>query len=811
MLTNFFTSTFRILWKRKGFSLLNISGLAIGIAASLMLFLIIRHEVSYEDFQQNKDRVYRITTTQFSKSNNEVSLKTAGIMMGLPDAMRLDFPQLDNVAALWGIGNAQVYIPSEGLGEEKKFKETGGMFWAESGIFEMLSFKFIEGNAKALIEPNKAVIIESLARKYFDNASNAIGKTIQIWSFRIPVQVVGVFEDLPSNTDIPIRFAGSFPTMKTIAPALYSPENAFTALRRSAECFVMAREGHRISTLQSQLNTFTKKYVTDAKETRTEMNFQPIQSMHLDKNFETYGENGLSKKELWSLGLIGVFLLLVACINFINLTTAQSVNRAKEIGVRKVLGGNRKQLMYQFLQETALITFIAVLLGCILTWIFLPLLNSLMNKELSLNFAIYPEILLYLLITAVIVTLLAGVYPALVLSGFKPMMAFRSKTAATASKGISLRRGLVVFQFVIAQLLIIGTFVVVKQMNYFRNQPMGFDKEGIVLINLPSDSTLKTRYPALKSQMLQVPGVTNASLCMDAPTSEWPYTSGFRFDNDPQEKGYDIGCQLADTGYFSTFGVSLIAGRSFFHSDTLREAVVNELFVKKLGYNSPQDVIGKTVALSNWSRSIPIVGVIKDYNNKPFRDALTPLMITTEYNTYEWIAVRMKTGGMNVTMDAVSKLFTSFYPTYLYDPVFLDERVERFYHNEALTAQLFKIFSFLAILISCFGLYGLVSFMAVQKTKEVGIRKVLGASLSNIVYMFSREFTLLVVIAFIIAAPVAYYFMNNWLAGFHYHISIGLGVFILTVLTSIIIAWLTVSYKAVKAALVNPVKSLKSE
>ncbi|MCG2613388.1 ABC transporter permease [Terrimonas sp. NA20] len=811
MSTNFFTTTFRFLWKRKGFSFLNIFGLAIGIAASLMLFLIIRHELSYEDFQENKDRLYRVTASQYSKSNNEVSLRTAGIAMALPEALRLDFPQLENIGALWQIGSAQVYIPSEGIGEEKKFKEPGGMFWAEAGIFDMLSVKFIAGNAKALTEPNKAVITESLARKYFDNASNAIGKTVQLWSFRIPLQVVGVYQDLPSNTDIPIHFAGSFPTLKNAAPGLYSPENLWSSLRRPAECFVMAREGHQIVALQSQLNTFTKKYLKDTKDLRTELNFQPLASMHLDKSFETYGENGLSKRELWSLSLIGVFLLLVACINFINLTTAQSVNRAKEIGVRKVLGGNRKQLMQQFLQETALITFIAVVLGCILTWIFLPMMNTLMNKDLSLNFAQYPEILVYLFITATVVTLLAGIYPALVLSGFKPMMAFRSKTAATLSKGISLRRGLVVFQFVIAQLLIIGTFVVVKQMNYFRNQPMGFDKEGIVLINLPSDSTLKARYPALKAQMLQVSGVTNASLCMDAPTSEWPYTSGFVFDNDVEEKGYDIGCQLADTSYLSTFGIQLIAGRTLFQSDTLKEALVNELFVKKLGFKSPQDVIGKMIALSNWNRKIPIVGVIKDYNNKPFRDELTPLMITTEYNTYEWIAVRMRTDGMNATMEGVSKLFTSFYPTYLYDPVFLDERVERFYHNEALTAQLFKIFSFLAILISCFGLYGLVSFMAVQKTKEVGIRKVLGASLTNIVYMFSKEFTFLVIIAFIVAAPIAYYFMNNWLAGFHYHISIGAGVFILTILSSIVIAWLTVSYKALKGALVNPVKSLKTE
>jgi len=315
----------------------------------------------------------------------------------------------------------------------------------------------------------------------------------------------------------------------------------------------------------------------------------------------------------------------------------------------------------------------------------------------------------------------------------------------------------------------------------------------------------------LKSQTLLIPGVSNVSLCMDAPTNNWTWTTGFVYENEPKEKDYVVACQFADTSYFSTFGIPLVAGRTPFASDTVREVVVNELFVKKLGLRAPEEVIGKRIKLEGWAQEAPVVGVIKDYNNKSLRDAIIPTVVSTRYNAYEWLAVKVKREAMTSTLADVRKLFTGFYPTYMYDQFFLDERIDRFYQSEHITAQLFKIFSFLAILISCLGLYGLVSFMAVQKTKEVGIRKVLGASVQSIVYMFSREFTVLILAAFVISGPLAYYFMNNWLGGFHYHTTIGFGVFLLAIIGSVFIAWLTVGYKAVRAALVSPVRSLKSE
>jgi putative ABC transport system permease protein len=811
MSTNFLKTTFRTIWRNKSFSFLNIAGLAVGIAASLLIFLVIKNEISYDDYHTKKDRIYRVVSTQLNKSNKGVNSTSSGVPAPLPDAMRQDFPQLEKVASIWRLGQAQVYIPAKGLAEEKRFKQNQGLFWADAEVFDIFDFNWLAGNANGLTAPHTVVLDESLARKFFDNPQAAIGKTIQLWSFRIPLNVVGVFKDVPDNSDIPIKMAGSYATARNLAKNMFTNPDAWKYADDGNQCFVLAKKGHQAVALQSQLNPFIKKYYKDDPAFSWQLNFQPLSAMHLNKDFGTLKNDTLSSKELWSMTLIGIFLLLVACINFINLATAQSINRAKEIGVRKVLGGNRAQLMRRFLQETAVITLLSLVLGFILALTGLPLLNNLMHKNLSFDLVSNPSIIFYLALVAVIVTLLAGIYPAIILSGFNPIAVFRSKINATSGAGISLRRGLVVFQFVIAQLLIIGTVVVVKQMQYFRSQSMGFDKDGIVLINLPSDSSLKVKYPLLKSRMETLPGVQCASLCMDAPSNGWSWTTDFFFDNDPLKKDFFITGQFADTGYFKTFGISLLAGRLPFHSDTTSEIVVNEALVKKLGLHSPEDIIGKTLTYSGWTRKVPIVGVVKDYNNKSLREAITPTAITTEYSAYEWIAVRMNKNEMNHTMENVHQLFSSVYPTYMFDPVFFDERIERFYENEAITAQLFKVFSVLAIFISCLGLFGLVSFMAVQKTKEVGIRKVLGASAQSIVYLFSKEFTILIGIAFLIAAPLGYYFMHEWLSGFYYHTEVGWLVFIIAVCSSVIVAWITVGFKAIKAARANPVKSLRTE
>lgn len=815
MASYFFKTTFRSLRKNKSFAIINIAGLGVGIAACLLIFLVIHHELSYDGYHAKKDRIYRVVTEKKSRSNGAIEEYHRGVPTPLTDALRNDLSSsFEKVSAVAGLGEAQIYVPGKrGLEDEKRFKENKGLFFTEPGIFEIFDFDWLAGNATGLTAPNTGVITQSMAEKYFGSAEAAIGKTIEFWSFRNKVLITGVFKDLPANTDVPIRMGVSFATFrKLVPPDFFTSAENWKWVQEGLQCFALLPQGRSVAPASAQLPGFVKKYYPEDQNTKLslQLKLQPLADIHLNRDYGTFENDGLSAKELWSLGLIGAFLLLVACINFINLATAQSVTRAREIGVRKVLGSNRAQLVQQFLQETGMIALCALVLGILLAIATLPLLSELMQKKLSQHLLYHPTVLLFMATVVIVVTFLAGLYPALIVSGFKPVTIFRNKLTAKTAGGISLRRGLVVFQFVIAQLLVIGTIVVVKQMQFVRERSMGFEKDGIALIDLPSDSSLKVKYPLLKQRMQAITGVQDASLCWNAPATLWINENDLYFNNDPAKSPFKIIMQFGDTSFYSTFGLKLAAGRLPFHSDTTREFLVNETTVKQLGLQSAEEIIGKVISFDGIVK-FPVVGVLRDFNTQSLHNKIRPMAITTFYNAYATIAVRMDRTKMSNTLAQMQKVFKEVYPTYMYDLSFFDEKIERFYKTEATTAQLFKTFAILAIFISCLGLYGLVAFMAVQKTKEVGIRKVLGASVQSIVYLFSKEFTLLIVVAFLIAAPTGYYFMSKWLSDFHYHVTIGLGVFALAILFSIVIAWVTVGYKAIKAALANPVKSLKTE
>ncbi|MDR6569927.1 ABC transporter permease [Chitinophaga ginsengisegetis] len=813
MINSYFILSFRTLWRKKSFSLLNIVGLAVGIGASLLIFLVIRNEMSYDTYQSKRDRIFRVVTTFTSRSTGE-KWRHSMVPAPLASAMRRDFPTLQKVAVAEHIGGAQVYVPGENGGEEKKFKESGGLFFVEPAIFDIFDFSWLYGSAAELKEPNTVALTQSMAEAYFGNYKNAIGKIIQLWSYRVPLRVTGVFKDLPYNTDLPVRMAASHATWLRIDDHERQTREDWRSLSGGTQCFALTSPEDDIGRLQAQLPAFVKNnYREDADQTTgfNSLTFQPLKEMHLDKRFATVKDDSLSVTELWALAIIGVFLLMVACINFINLATAQSVNRAKEIGIRKVLGSNRRQLLKQFLGETALITASAIILGSIMAWLAIPYLSNLVGKTLELNPLRYPSILLFLILSGVIVTFLAGFYPAIVLSGFNPVAAIKSRINIRPASGISLRRALVVFQFVVAQLLVIGTLVVVKQMKFFREEPMGFEKEAVVLLDLPSDSTLKLKYSHLKSRLLQLPGVEAGSLCSIEPASHFGRFTDFYYNNEANRQPYSVKRINADTGYFNTFRLGLVAGRYPFSDDSTREVLVNETVVRKLGLRSAEDIIGKTVAVDNGSRKFPVAGVLRDFNNNSLRDEISPSVISSDNDDYGTLALRLNPEKVPATLKQIEQIFTAVYPTYIYDCTFFDDQIGNFYRAEAITAALFKVFAFLAIFISCLGLYGLVSFMVVQKTKEVGIRKVLGASVQSILYLFSREFTTLIGIAFLVAAPVGYYFMKKWLLGFHYHAEIGWGIFVLAIVLSILIAWIAVGYKAIRAALANPVKSLRAE
>jgi ABC-type antimicrobial peptide transport system permease subunit len=539
---------------------------------------------------------------------------------------------------------------------------------------------------------------------------------------------------------------------------------------------------------------------------------QSLSDVHYDTETGNYSNKTISHELLNVLWLIAAFILLIGCVNFINLSTAQAVNRAKEVGVRKVLGSNKFQLQSQFIIETFLIVTSAVVLAAGITMLALPYVNRLLELSLSFNILNNFATILFLLTVIIVVTALAGFYPSIVLSRFNPVNALKSKLTVNAAKGISLRRGLVVFQFIIAQALIIGTLIIVQQMNYFMNQPLGFDKDAIVNVPYRMDTTGGKHADYLRQQLLGVNGVQAVSFSSNTPVEDdndmW---TTFKFDHAIKEADFQAITKFADSAYVPVYKLQLVAGRNLQPSDMTREFLVNESFVKSLGLKKPEDILNKEISIMGGLIKCPVVGVLKDFNDRSLRQSLAPLLITTNITMYRQAAIKLATINIASTMQSVQEIWQKTFPNSVYEYKFLDEKIESFYKQEAQLSQLYKIFAAIAIFLSCLGLYGLASFMAVQRIKEVGIRKVLGATAGNIVYLFSKEFIVLISIAFLIATPLAWYFMNKWLQDYVYRINISWWLFAAGGLVAIVIALATISFQAVKAAIANPVKSLRTE
>jgi ABC-type antimicrobial peptide transport system permease subunit len=538
---------------------------------------------------------------------------------------------------------------------------------------------------------------------------------------------------------------------------------------------------------------------------------QPLTEIHYDNRFGNYRSHTFSRSLVLALELIGLFLILIACVNFINLATAQAVNRSKEVGVRKVLGSNKKHLRIQFLSETAIITATSVVLSVLIAFAALPFLNNLLNVEMTLNIFKNPAVILFLVSVFIIVTLLSGFYPAIILSGFNPITAIKTKITSKMAGGISLRRVLVVLQFSIAHILIIGMLIVVSQMNFFKTASLGFDKEAILNVPIPGDSISHTKLDFIRNELSKNDDIKNISFSYFSPASDGNWNSDFMFDHATKNTNFDANLKWADPDYFKTYNIKFVAGRPYYPSDTVREFVVNETLLRKLGITDPNQAIGKQIGLWDGQTKGPIVGVIRDFNSYSLRRPMAPVLLSTWKDVYQTINLKIKPGQEQAVIDAVGKIWNNTFPDYLYEYSFLDKNIANFYKQENQLSQLYKIFAAIAILISCLGLYGLVSFMAAQRTKELGIRKVLGATSRNIVYLLYKEFTLLIIIAFVIAAPVAWYFMHKWLQNYTYRIQLGVGIFLIAVLSSMVIAWITVGHRAIKAAIANPVKSLRTE
>lgn len=510
---------------------------------------------------------------------------------------------------------------------------------------------------------------------------------------------------------------------------------------------------------------------------------------------------------LWVLSMIGFLLMFTACLNFINLATAQTVTRAKEVGIRKVLGSMRTQLFWQFTIETGVIVLLAAMLAFSVSYTVLPYINTFFNTHVILNPFSDIRLLLFLLILMLIVTFLSGVYPGIILSGFRPVLALKGKLQGRLGGSFNIRRVLIITQFTISQVLLIGLIVMFYQMRYFRQTDMGFNKDAVVMIPMGSND-LKVN--SLKDQFLSIPQVEDVSLCFSAPASNSYWSTSFRYDNHIEPEVFSIAFRGGDENYLSTFGIDLVAGRNLTPSDTVREFLVNEMMTKKLGL-SPEDILGKPISVNGDSWKGNVVGVVKDFHNHSLRVDIEPVFITTAKDQYHAFAVKINMNDAANTLATLEKMWSSTYPELIYHYNFLDDQIASFYETEQMMIKLVQVFSCIAVFIGCMGLYGLVSFMAVQKTKEIGIRKVLGSNVSQILWIFGKEFSRLVMIAFLIAAPASWMLMSNWLSTYAYRVNLGIWIFSLELIIILGVVVLTVGYRSVKAAVANPVDSLRSE
>lgn len=794
MLRNYFKVARRNVYRNKAFSVINVLGLALGTACAILIFALVKYHLSFDTFHSKRDRIYRITT----EFHQDGISRDPDAPQPMGRAFRNDYAFAEKVAMVFSRWGLLVSIPSSE--DNKKFVES--MAFAEPEFFDIMDFPLVQGDKNTILtEPNTAIITERIAEKFFGD-QNPIDQIIRVqnkWDFRI----TGILQDLPVNTDRRDEIYLSYRNLKDYDSWLAG--DSWQGISGGMNCFVLLKPGVSPSDVDKAFPELSEKYYNERDAKAYRFKLQHISDMHFNPELGGY----LAKKNLWAISLIGFFLIITASVNFINLATAQALGRSKEIGVRKVLGSQRSQLFWQFIAETALIAMLALMLALTLAQLALPYVNQLLDMQLRIDIFQDVYLLAFLPILLVVVILLSGSYPGIILAGFQPVLALKGKLSQKHVGGFSLRRGLVVAQFAISQLLIIGTIVIASQMRYSSQADMGFTKDAIVMLPVPERE--KSTIGPLNSEISRIAGVEKVAFCSRAPASEGWASVTVLFDSRTEIEPFDIVVKAGSDQYASTFDLQIIAGRNLHPSDTVREFLLNETAVEKFGVRSPGDVIGRKMQIGLNNSAGTIVGVVKDFHNKSFHETIDPICITTSVGWYSNCAVKINPVNLSSTLGAVEATWKKTFPDHVFEYEFLDEQIARFYELDNMILRLIQAFAGIAIIIGCLGLYGLVSFMSAQKTKEVGVRKVLGASVRSILWLFGKEFTRLLIIAFVIAAPLSWLVMNNWLENFAYRIEIGAGVFLLAMAVTFLVAMITVGYQSLKATLANPVDSLRSE
>ncbi|MBB6501209.1 ABC transporter permease [Pedobacter cryoconitis] len=786
----------RNLCKNKGYTLINIMGLSIAMASCILLFIFINYQLSFDKGYKNEDRIYRFVTNW--KYNSYVDFNQ-GVPIPLVAAARAEFSGLEKVSA---IASDQGIIQIKDQNGKDRIKTSEQVFYIEPDFFGIFNIGWLRGDPrKALTDPNTVALSEATAKKFFGTVENAMGKTI-LYGHQIPLKVTGVFKDTPENSSFPLKIVISYQS--------YWGKNikSWDSVGSQFECYALFKEGTDLSSLHEPLKRFNKKYYEDKKIEGNQTNsFQSLKDIHFSEHYGNFANKFIAKSELYGLAVIGLFLIITACINFINLTTAQSINRSKEVGLRKVMGSKRKQLAIQFLTETFAITFAALLIACILAELAIPQLQNLFKEQISFSLFAQPIIFVFLAGLVIVVSLLAGLYPALIISGFNPALAIKNKITVNTGN-LGLRKMLVILQFTITSILLIGTVVILQQMNYVKQKPLGFTTKAIVMVNVPTDSISKTKFNIFKQRALQISGVEMLSYCQRPPLSNDISSSHFSY-NGQKNKDFEIRLSVADSTYFKLFGLKLIAGKSYLESDNINGYVVNETFLKKMNITNPQEVIGKILAENN--HRIPIIGVVKDFNDRSLKEKISPMALYAQKFAYNTTAIKLDKNQIMPTMQKIEALWNTTFRDNIYEAKFVNDDINRYYESEQVMGGLFRIFAGVIIFISFIGLFGLISFVATQRTKEVAIRKVLGASTLELVKMLNGTFLLMVFTANIIAWPLAYIFVSKWLAGFAYRVDLSIWPFVSAFLISMTITLITVSIRSYKASVANTIDALKYE
>ncbi|OKL38859.1 ABC transporter permease [Pontibacter flavimaris] len=802
MFANYLKIAVRNLLRNKVYSAINIVGLAIGVASCILIFLYVQDELSYESNFSKSDRIMRVVGEAIFEGHQDNFAVTA---LPLQDAVR-EFPEAEAVTQYFSAGRQTIWYNDQSFNEED-------LLFADSAFFHVFDYEMVAGNpATALSSPRQIVLTEELARKLFGSAEQAMGQVLRF--SRDSYTVSGVYRD-PGHSHIA---ASGLLSRITVDARLRDDEQGNHWLNLNYFTYVLLADKSQAAALQDQLNTLANTVVNPwIKESKlsARMNFiaQPLQDIHFDTHFQHDLTPHGNISYIYIFAAVAVFLLLIASINYMNLATARSAKRAKEVGLRKVVGANRSQIIRQFLGESVLLTLIAVLLALALVQIFIPSFNNLTEKNFSSDFFLQWEFLLLIAAIVLLVGVVAGSYPAFFLSAFKPAEVLKSDKQPKGGSAI-LRRALVVVQFSISLIMIIGTIVVFTQMHFLKNSDLGFNKEQVLVIDVPGgDSTLVQRLPVIKQKLLQNPNVLQVSNSYSIPAEAMNRTLMLvEQEGKMVEKTFDI--MAVDYDFIPLMGVGMQAGRNFsrdIKTDEKAGVIINEAAVKWLGWADP---IGKKLQLSDDGANdgnARIIGVVKDFHVSSLHSSVQPIAIVLAPESPGYLLARIAAADQASTIRFVEQQWSAFDPRHPMEYFFLDEHFDAQYRAEEKMLTVFGYFAGLTILIACLGLFGLASFTAEQRTKEIGIRKVLGSSVSGIVMLLTRDFALLVCLAIVIASPIAWYGMSKWLQDFAYRIDLSWWIFALAGASAMAIAIATVSFQAIKAAIADPVKAIRTQ